>query len=166
MCTHVRTGVRLATRMGLMLSQCRRQWANIRLAYGWKINEYSISKSSTYPNRWMITLIQQGSVCDLESSEPGCQEDALTRNVNKTCLQPLTLDHAYRVDICRMSWSDGSAFNVMDANLPRWVVKGSCSKCSKDSISYYYPLLHYEELCDSLEENMHGSCYETILRYV
>ena len=23
----------------------------------------------------MITLIQQGSVCDLESSEPGCQED-------------------------------------------------------------------------------------------
>ena len=29
-----------------------------------------------YPNRWMITLIQQGSVCDLESSEPGCQEDA------------------------------------------------------------------------------------------
>ena len=28
-----------------------------------------------YPNRWMITLIQQGSVCDLESSEPGCQED-------------------------------------------------------------------------------------------
>ena len=24
----------------------------------------------------MITLIQQGSVCDLESSEPGCQEDA------------------------------------------------------------------------------------------
>ena len=28
-----------------------------------------------YPNRWMITLIQQGSVCDLKSSEPGCQED-------------------------------------------------------------------------------------------
>ena len=24
----------------------------------------------------MITLIQQGSVCDLESSEPGCQEGA------------------------------------------------------------------------------------------
>ena len=28
-----------------------------------------------YPNRWMITLIQQGSVCDLERSEPGFQED-------------------------------------------------------------------------------------------
>ena len=31
-----------------------------------------------YPNRWMITLTQQGSVCDLESSEPGCQEDDST----------------------------------------------------------------------------------------
>ena len=31
------------------------------------------------PNRWMITLIQQGSVCDLESSEPGCQEDDQTQ---------------------------------------------------------------------------------------
>ena len=30
-----------------------------------------------YPNRWMIALIQQGSVSDLESSEPGCQEDAI-----------------------------------------------------------------------------------------
>ena len=28
-----------------------------------------------YPNRWMIALIQQGSVSDLGSSEPGCQED-------------------------------------------------------------------------------------------
>ena len=36
-------------RVGLMLSQCRRQWANIRLAFGWKINEYSISKSSSLP---------------------------------------------------------------------------------------------------------------------
>ena len=25
----------------------------------------------------MITLIQQGSVCDLESSEPGCQEGVI-----------------------------------------------------------------------------------------
>ena len=30
-----------------------------------------------YPNRWMITLIQKGSVCDLESSEPGCQEGVI-----------------------------------------------------------------------------------------
>ena len=36
-------------RVGLMLSQCRRQWANIGLAFGWKINEYSISKSSSLP---------------------------------------------------------------------------------------------------------------------
>ena len=34
-----------------------------------------------YSNRWMITLIQQGSVCDLESSEPGCQEDAMVKHV-------------------------------------------------------------------------------------
>ena len=34
-----------------MLSQCRRQWANIKLAFGWKINEYSISKSSSLPQQ-------------------------------------------------------------------------------------------------------------------
>ena len=28
----------------------------------------------------MITLIQEGSVCDLESSEPGCQEDDMTQS--------------------------------------------------------------------------------------
>ena len=43
-----------------------------------------------YPNRWMITLIQQGSVCDLESSEPGCQEDGPTeRSHNVYVLRPV-----------------------------------------------------------------------------
>ena len=40
---------RYMRQVGLMLSQCRRQWANIRLAFGWKIYEYSISKSSSLP---------------------------------------------------------------------------------------------------------------------
>ena len=36
-----------------------------------------------YPDRWMITLIQQGSVWDLGSSEPGCQEDDVTKTAKE-----------------------------------------------------------------------------------
>ena len=58
-------------------------WANVADSgptLGWHLLEKLMNikylNHPPYPNRWMITLIQQGSVCDLESSEPGCQEDA------------------------------------------------------------------------------------------
>ena len=43
-----------------MLSQRRRQWANIRLAFLWKIMNIKYLDHPPYPNRLMITLIQQG----------------------------------------------------------------------------------------------------------
>ena len=76
---HISPDTRQYMRQGwLLLSQCRRQWANIKLAFGWKIKNIQYLNHPPYPNRWMITLIQQGSVCDLESREPGCQEDGPT----------------------------------------------------------------------------------------
>ena len=43
-----------------MLSQRRRQWANIKLAFFGKLMNTQYLNHPPYPNRWMITLIQQG----------------------------------------------------------------------------------------------------------
>ena len=45
----------------------------------------------------MITLIQQGSVCDLESSEPGCQEDGRLRH--RAYIKP-TLEQCILLLLC------------------------------------------------------------------
>ena len=43
-----------------MLSQRRRQLANITLAFFGKLMNIQYLNHPPYPNRWMITLIQQG----------------------------------------------------------------------------------------------------------
>ena len=59
-----------------MLSQCRDIGPTLSWHLVEKLMNIQYLNHPPYLNSWMITLIQQGSVCDLESSEPGCQEDA------------------------------------------------------------------------------------------
>ena len=67
--------------VGPMSQTVGQHWVGIWLQ---KILNIQYLNHPPHPNRWMITLIQQGSVCDLEGSEPCCQEDAILQLTSPT----------------------------------------------------------------------------------
>ena len=63
-------------RVELMVSQRRRQRANIKKTYFEKLMNIQYPNLPPYPNRWMVWLIQQGLAWRPRCVKTCCQEDA------------------------------------------------------------------------------------------
>ena len=62
-------------RVELMVSQRRRQWANIKKTFFEKLMNIQYLNLPPYPNRWMVLLIQQGLAWRPRCVKTCCQED-------------------------------------------------------------------------------------------
>ena len=78
-------------RVELMVSQRRRQRANIKKTFFEKLMNIQYLNLPSYPNRWMVWLIQQGLAWRPRCVKTCCQEDGSTQRVallfNEFCLE-------------------------------------------------------------------------------
>ena len=68
-------------RVELMVSQHRRQRANIKKTFFEKLMNIQYLNLPPYPNRWMVWLIQQGLAWRPRSVKSCCQEDWILPNI-------------------------------------------------------------------------------------
>ena len=75
-------------RVELMVSQRRRQRANIKKTFFEKLMNIQYLNLPPYPNRWMVWLIQQGLAWRPRCVKTCCQEDEFTRLPTQGSLLP------------------------------------------------------------------------------
>ena len=68
-------------RVELMVSQRRRQRANIKKTFFEKLMNIQYLNLPPYPNRWMVWLIQQGLAWRPRCVKTCCQEDEISKIV-------------------------------------------------------------------------------------
>ena len=79
-------------RVELMVSQRRRQRANIKKTFFEKLMNIQYLNLPPYPNRWMVWLIQQGLAWRPRCVKTCCQEDDITNYAHITPSYPTIME--------------------------------------------------------------------------
>ena len=78
-------------RVELMVSQRRRQRANIKKTFFEKLMSFQYLNLPPYPNRWMVWLIQQGLAWQPRCVKTCCQEDVILGLFTKSRIRELSI---------------------------------------------------------------------------
>ena len=82
-------------RVELMVSQRRRQRANIKKTFFEKLMNIQYLNLPPYPNRWMVWLIQQGLAWRPRCVKTCCQEDATKWHIQYALLNMSSMNTSY-----------------------------------------------------------------------